>query len=116
VRTFTSPGYPGGPLVPHGMAVAVAAPAVFRAFAGFTPERHREAAELLGGDELARCVSELARSIGIPNGIAGIGYGRADIADLVAGTLPQQRLLANAPCEIDGECLAQLFEQALSYE
>jgi len=116
VRTFTSPGYPGGPLVPHGMAVAVAAPAVFRAFAGFLPERHREAAALLGGDELARCVSALAHSIGIPNGIAGVGYGRGDIADLVAGTLPQQRLLANAPCEIDGECLAQLFEQALSYE
>jgi len=116
VRDFSSPGYPHGPLVPHGMAVAVAAPAVFHAFAQFCPERHREAAALLGGDELARCVSELARAIGIPNGIAGVGYRAADIADLVAGTLPQQRLLANAPCEVDAACLATLFEQALHYE
>jgi len=133
VRGFASPGYPPGPLVPHGMAVAVGAPAVFRAFAAFAPERHREAAALLGGDDqgaprpsgrgaetpdhdLARAVIALSRAIAIPNGLAGVGYGAADIADLVAGTLPQQRLLQNAPCAIDADCLAQLFEQALHYD
>jgi hydroxyacid-oxoacid transhydrogenase len=108
------------------MAVSVNAPAVFRAFARFGPARHLEAADLLGadirgatgddaGDLLARRVIDLARSIGIPNGIAGVGYTEADIDDLVAGTLPQQRLLANAPCEVDAECLRNLFSNALSY-
>ena len=116
VKSFASPGYPPGPLVPHGMAVAVGAPAVFRAFAAFQPERHREAAALLGGgDDLARATLELSRGIGIPNGLAGVGYTAGDIADLVAGTLPQQRLLANAPCELGREAIGRLFEGALQY-
>jgi hydroxyacid-oxoacid transhydrogenase len=126
VRDFSPSGYPPGPLVPHGMAVAVNAPAVFRAFSPFCPERHLEAAALLGaetrgaapgdgGELLARAVIELSREIGIPNGIGGVGYAEHDIADLVAGTLPQQRLLANTPCATDGECLSALFRQALAY-
>jgi hydroxyacid-oxoacid transhydrogenase len=126
VRAFSPDGYPPGPLVPHGMAVAVGAPSVFRAFARFGAARHLEAAALLGADTrgatdtdagelLARAVIDLSRAIGIPDGIAGVGYGQADIADLVAGTLPQQRLLANAPCEVDAECLHDLFSAALSY-
>ncbi|HLL24733.1 MAG TPA: hydroxyacid-oxoacid transhydrogenase, partial [Kofleriaceae bacterium] len=49
VRDFRVAGYPDGVLVPHGMAVAVNAPAVFRYFAH---ERSRHAAQLLGGDDL----------------------------------------------------------------
>jgi len=64
---------------------------------------------------LARQVIALSRAVAIPNGIAGVGYAAADIPDLVSGTLPQQRLLANAPCEVDGECLRALFDNALSY-
>lgn len=37
------------PLLPHGYAVAVMAPAAFAATAHGTPERHLEAARLLGG-------------------------------------------------------------------
>jgi hydroxyacid-oxoacid transhydrogenase len=113
--TLAPAGYPG-PLVPHGMAVAVGAPAVFASFDAFAPERHREAAALLGGDTVASAVSTLSRAIGVPNGITGVGCTAADIDDLVAGTLPQQRLLANAPCEIDAACLHQLFERALAYD
>jgi alcohol dehydrogenase class IV len=36
----------------------------------------------------------LMRDIGIPNGIGGVGYTEADVADLVPGTMKQQRLLA----------------------
>ena len=37
------------------------------------------------------------RDIGIPNGLAEVGYGDADVDDLVGGALQQQRLLATAP-------------------
>lgn len=126
VRAFAPAGYPTAPIVPHGMAVSVNAPAVFRSFGTFCPDRHLEAATLLGaetrgaspddaGELLARAVIEVSRAIGIPNGITGVGYTIADVDALVAGTLPQQRLLANAPCDVDAACLTSLFEQALTY-
>lgn len=113
VRTFHPDGYPQGPIVPHGMAVAVGAPAVFGRFAPFAPERHREAAQLLGGEDLAHEMRGLAATIGAPLGLRGVGYTDADIPDLVAGTLPQQRLLANCPCDVDAACLTELFHAAL---
>ena len=39
----------------------------------------------------------LMRDIGIPNGVAAVGFGDADVDDLVDGALKQQRLLATAP-------------------
>src|SRR5439155_17884187 len=50
VRDYRPAGYPQeAPLVPHGFAVAVNAPAAFRALAPTAPFRHLEAARLLGG-------------------------------------------------------------------
>ena len=124
VRTFRSNGYPDEPLVPHGMAVGVNAPAVFRRTAATSPARHREAAMLLGepcddddaaGEALATATIRLMRAIGIPNGIAGVGYTTADVDALVDGTLPQQRLLTNAPCTFERSDLAALFTGALTY-
>jgi hydroxyacid-oxoacid transhydrogenase len=126
VRTFHPSGYPEGPIVPHGMAVAVSAPAVFRHTASTAPDRHREAAALLGGDghapgdrapgeALAVAVIQLMRAIEIPNGLIGVGYHAGDIPALVDGTVPQQRLLGNAPCELPPATLAALFEGALHY-
>ena len=43
-----------------------------------------------------------------------MGWTANDIPDLVAGTLPQQRLLANCPCEVDADCLTELFHAALA--
>jgi len=118
VKVFAPDGYPTAPLVPHGMAVALAAPAVFRFTASTSPARHREAAILLGAhgeDELAQRVIELMRAIGMPNGIAGVGYTSQDIQALVDGVMPQQRLLTNAPCEITPAVLQQLFTNAERY-
>jgi hydroxyacid-oxoacid transhydrogenase len=126
VRSFRPAGYPDAPLVPHGMAVALAAPSVFRHTAPTSPERHLEAATLLGGDtrdanaadggeRLAVRVIELMRAIGIPNGTEGVGYTREDIGSLVEGVMPQQRLLTNAPCEITRDTLASLFSSAQRY-
>ncbi|HEY5933627.1 MAG TPA: hydroxyacid-oxoacid transhydrogenase [Kofleriaceae bacterium] len=126
VRSFRVAGYPDADLVPHGMAVAVNAPAVVRHTGALAPARHLEAAALLGadvagasetdaGERLAAAIIGLMRAIAIPNGITGVGYDRTDIPALVTGTLPQQRLLANAPCDITAPLLTTLFERALHY-
>ncbi|HEY1552942.1 MAG TPA: hydroxyacid-oxoacid transhydrogenase [Kofleriaceae bacterium] len=124
VREFRAPGYPDAALVPHGMAVAVGAPSVFRATGATSPERHAEAARLLGervsdtrdaGELLAGRVIALMKALAIPNGIAGCGYTRDDIAALVAGAAPQQRLLANAPMHVGEAELGALFTTALEY-
>jgi hydroxyacid-oxoacid transhydrogenase len=123
---FRPAGYPDAPLVPHGMAVAVSAPAVVRHTGRASPARHLEAAQLLGadvrgaaeadaGELLAGELIRLMRAIAMPNGVGGVGLGAADISALVEGTLPQQRLLGNAPCELPRETLAALFARALRY-
>ncbi len=123
--TFFPDGYPKDePMVPHGMSVIVNAPAVFRLTAATSPERHLEAAALLGGDVrgassddggdiLALTLDRLLKDTGMPSGLSALGYGVADVADLVAGTLPQKRLLSNAPIPIGEGELTALFSSAL---
>lgn len=127
VRDYRAPGYPDAhPLVPHGVAVVVNAPAVFRYTASACPERHLEAAGWLGaerrgagsddsGEVLATRLVELMRALDMPNGIGGVGYERGDVPALAARAHPQQRLLANAPRDLDAAALARLFEGALCY-
>jgi alcohol dehydrogenase class IV len=57
----------------------------------------------------------LMRDIGIPNGLAEIGYGDGDVDDLVEGALKQQRLLATAPREVTGEDLAGVFRGSMEH-
>ncbi|BBH17809.1 alcohol dehydrogenase [Nocardioides baekrokdamisoli] len=127
VRDYCPEGYPqGAPLVPHGFAVAVNAPAVFRATAHTSPVRHLAAAEALGaadmatvgpdevGEALAAAVTDLMRDIGAPNGLVGVGYTEADIPALVEGSAPQRRLLDNAPLSVGEPELAEYFRAALS--
>ncbi|NNB84090.1 iron-containing alcohol dehydrogenase [Corallococcus exiguus] len=127
VRDFRPSGYPQDePLVPHGLAVIVNAPAVFRYTASASPERHLEAAGFLGadvrgagsgdaGEVLAGRVVQLMRAVGVPNGLPGVGYTVADVDALTEGAFPQQRLLQNAPREMTRPVLTQLFRQALRY-
>ncbi|SFB92053.1 Alcohol dehydrogenase, class IV [Nocardioides terrae] len=111
-------------LVPHGFAVAVTAPAAFRALAPTTPFRHLEAARLLGGDTagvgpreagdvLAEAVGSLMHDVGAPNGIGGVGYTLDDVPALVAGAAPQRRLLDNAPSPVHEDELHAIFSDAL---
>jgi len=124
VEGFHPDGYPGGEaMVPHGMAVALTAPEAFRFTYGADPDRHVRAAELLapgpdwGGDPAERlptALLALMRDIGIPNGIGAVGFTGANVADLVAGTMKQQRLLATSPREVTGDDIAGILERSLS--
>jgi len=123
VRDFHPDGYPGDdPMVPHGMSVSLTAPEAFRFTFEAAPERHLRAAALLSPDgavgdgpsALPDVLAELMRDIGIPDGIAAVGFGDADVDDLVEGALKQQRLLATAPREVDADALAGIFRRSMS--
>jgi hydroxyacid-oxoacid transhydrogenase len=55
----------------------------------------------------------LMRDIGMPNGVAAVGFTEADIPDLVAGALQQQRLLATSPCPVTADDLAGIFSRSM---
>jgi alcohol dehydrogenase class IV len=122
VRDYRAPGYPPDePLVPHGVAVALTAPEAFRFTFDADPDRHLRVARLLdpganeatGRDLLPAVLVALLRDIGLPNGLAGVGYGEPDVPDLVAGALQQQRLLATAPKPVSADDLAGIFTRSL---
>ncbi len=123
VHDFRPVDYPQDEaIVPHGMAVSLTAPEAFRFTFEASPERHLRAAQLLepgvqgsGPDVLPGVLSRLMRDIGIPNGLAEIGFGDADVDDLVEGSLKQQRLLATAPREVTGDDLAAVFRGSMEH-
>ena len=127
VKEFRAPGYaPGEAMIPHGMSVILNAPAVFRFTAPACPERHLDAARMLGadvrgagfddaGEVLSVRITELMKATGIPNGLAAVGYGARDVDTLVEGSFPQQGLIQNAPRETSREQLHSLYTNALSH-
>ena len=111
--------------MPHGMAVALHAPAVFRFTGPANPELHLYAAGLMGantsgvppakaGELLAGAIADLMRRVGMPNGLAAVGFGPGDVDKLVAGTLPQHRVTKLSPRPVDAEALKQLFLDSLT--
>lgn len=121
VRDYRPEGYPEV-MVPHGMAVSLTAPEAFRFTFEAAPERHLRAARLLdpsaapdGPGTLPSVLTALMRDIGIPNGLAEVGYGEADISDLVGGAVQQQRLLATAPRRPTDDDLASVFRGSMEH-
>jgi hydroxyacid-oxoacid transhydrogenase len=126
VRHYVPEGYPQGhSIVPHGMAVALHAPAVFRFTGPANPDLHLYAAGLMGantsgvppakaGELLAGAIADLMRRVGMPNGLAAVGFGPGDVDKLVAGTLPQHRVTKLSPRPADAEALKQLFLDSLT--
>jgi len=122
VKDFHPVGYPQEEaMIPHGMSVSLTAPAAFRFTFDASPDRHLRAASLLAPDapktpdprdQLPSVLTALMRDIGIPNGIAAVGYTESDIPDLVEGSLKQQRLLTTAPREVTADDLTEIFRQS----
>lgn len=127
VKKYRPEGYDvDHPLVPHGMAVVLNAPAAFRFTAPACPERHLKAAEALGvdvskskpadaGKILADRIIEFMKCLQIPNGLSGVNYTREDIPRLVEGTLPQHRVIKLSPRPVGRVELTRIFEDAMVY-
>ncbi len=126
-HTYMASGYESNdPMVPHGIAVVVNAPACFRFTADTAPQRHLDAAEALGaevrnasprdgGEILAGKFIEMMKATGIPNGTGEIGYGEGDIEEMAKGTIGQKRVLGTSPVELTMDDLRGLFRAALKY-
>jgi hydroxyacid-oxoacid transhydrogenase len=120
---FVPEGYPDDePIVPHGMAVSLTAPAAFEFTFDANPERHIRAARLLdpesrgkGRDTLPRVLRSLMMDVGMPNGLAEVGYSDGDVDDLVAGASQQHRLLATSPKVPTDEDLAGVFRASMEH-
>jgi alcohol dehydrogenase class IV len=120
-------GYPQGKtLVPHGMAVVLNNPSVWRHTAPAHPARHLHCAQCLGadtrdaspddaGEALAGRVIDLMRATGMPNGLAALGFGDDQIDALAAGAEPQYRVIKNAPVDVGADEIRRLFRAALRY-
>jgi hydroxyacid-oxoacid transhydrogenase len=126
-RDFHLDGYPAGKsLVPHGMAVVLNNPSVWRYTAACSPERHLRGAACLGadtrdaqaedaGDVLAGRVIEMMRATGMPNGLSELGFDLGDLEALAAGSEPQYRVIRNAPRDVSRDDLKHLFSSAMKY-
>ena len=126
VRDYVPAGYVSDhPIIPHGMAVVLNAPAVFRFTAPTDPTRHLYAAQLMGvdttgaepadaGDLLSGAIVELMRRAGMPNGLSAVGFSPDDVPDLVTGTLPQHRVVKLTPRTVGETDLEQIFTQAMT--
>jgi hydroxyacid-oxoacid transhydrogenase len=123
VRDFRPAGYPQEEaLVPHGMAVAMTAPAAFAFTFDACPDRHLWAAEVLAGDtdlpdeparRLPAALLRVMRDVGMPDGLAALGYDEGDIDDLVEGTMSQHRLLATAPRPVTRQDVAGVLRASM---
>ncbi|KAI0506086.1 iron-containing alcohol dehydrogenase-domain containing protein [Xylaria bambusicola] len=133
-----NPGYKhagyevASPIIPHGVTVAVTAPAVFRFTAPSNPDRHLAAAEAFGvditnvkredaGEVLGEAVAKFLADLGDqPNGLKDLGFTSGDIESLVEGTIPQARVLMLAPglakeLEHERDQLRRLFEDSMTH-
>ncbi|XP_029779736.1 hydroxyacid-oxoacid transhydrogenase, mitochondrial isoform X2 [Suricata suricatta] len=125
VKTYKAKDYNvDHPLVPHGLSVVLTSPAVFTFTAQMSPERHLETAEILGADTrtaripdagpiLADTLRKFLFDLDVDDGLAAIGYSKADIPALVKGTLPQERVTKLAPRPQSEEDLSALFEASM---
>src|SRR5205823_12002660 len=126
-RDWHVDGYPSErTLVPHGMAVVLNNPSVWRHTAPAHPERHLRCARHLGaetrgagpddaGEALASRVIDLMKITGMPNGLTALGFAEDQIDALATGAEPQYRVIKNAPVDIGRDELMSLFRAALRY-
>jgi len=120
------------PIIPHGVSVAVTAPAVFRFTGPSNPDRHLAAAEAFGvditnvkresaGEVLAEAITRFLAELGDqPAGLRDLGFSEEHIEELVEGTIPQARVLMLAPglakeLQQERDQLRALFESAMKH-
>ncbi|TRM67584.1 alcohol dehydrogenase [Schizophyllum amplum] len=127
-----------GPIVPHGVSVALTGPAVFQFTAPSNPQRHRQVLSVFHkvsesdpsiaripdadvGLHLYEAIARFLDDLGVPRGLKAIGYTNADVEALVEGAIPQRRVLDLAPgigdfVGEDGRMhLTKIIEQSMEY-
>jgi alcohol dehydrogenase class IV len=127
VKDWHVRGYPEErTLVPHGMAVVLNNPSVWRFTAPTNPRRHIDCAAYLGadvrgagdgdaGEVLAKRVIEFMKATGMPNGLSALGFGEGDLDALATGAEPQYRVIKNGPVDVGREEIKALYQSALRY-
>ncbi|HSS66011.1 MAG TPA: hydroxyacid-oxoacid transhydrogenase [Gammaproteobacteria bacterium] len=128
VKSWRAKDYPmgEGAFIPHGVAVILNSPSVFRFTAHSAPERHLEAADCLGadirdavpddaGEVVADRIIGLMKTIGIPNGLGGVGLSAEDAGALSETASSQRRAIGNAPRDLDKSDIAEIFARAVRY-
>jgi alcohol dehydrogenase class IV len=111
--------------VPHGVANAINLPRVVRFNAAgdvWIGERYRDIAELLGadasgspadvGDALAAWITDLTRSLGLPQRLSEVGVPEAGMEKLIEAAMGDGSTLVN-PRELEEDHFRVLFEAAL---
>lgn len=127
VNQFISPDYPEKhPLIPHGLAVVTTACADFKFSSLASPDKHLEAAGLLGvevsnkkvsdsGKILADIIKGYMADFQVPNGLKQLGYSKSDIEGFVKSiTVSQPSLLHLCPREQTESELCKLYEDSYS--
>jgi hydroxyacid-oxoacid transhydrogenase len=127
-KDFKAPlGYPQqSAMVPHGMAVVLTAPSVYRFTGCACPERHLEAARALGaetggalpddaGEIVAKRLIGIMQRVNYPNGLSAVGYREADAGALAERAWPQKRVIDNAPRTTRKEDLEAIFRASMKY-
>ncbi|XP_063683493.1 hydroxyacid-oxoacid transhydrogenase, mitochondrial-like [Bolinopsis microptera] len=121
-RNYRADNYPSEKLIPHGLSVCITAPAVFAATADSSPDRHAEIAELLGGKPVRKedagkalpdVLREYLHDLDVPDGLGALGYSDDDIPGLVAGALPQKRVLCISPIDATAEPIAEIYANSM---
>lgn len=113
------------PIIPHGLSVVITAPAVFSFTGQSNPDRHLQAAQLLGrdisndkredaGPILADIMRGIMDTMKIENGLSALGYGSEDLDSLVEGALPQDRVNKLSPRYPLRDDLANIYTEALT--
>lgn len=131
VKKYVPDDYPSSaPIIPHGLSVVTTACADFKFTASACPERHLEAAELLGadvgkyknrgtGDVAGPVLADVIRSymsdFKVANGLKALGFERKDTPAFVDNVIRSlQGLLHLAPKEQTSEALQKIYDDSMT--
>jgi hydroxyacid-oxoacid transhydrogenase len=66
------------------------------------------------GEIMAEAVIDVMRKAKMPNGLRAVGYTPDDVDDLVAGVLPQHRVIKLSPRPADADDFRQMFLDSMT--
>ena len=67
----------------------------------------------ISGKALPEVLREYLHDLDVPDGLNSLGFTDEDIPDLVAGALPQKRVLVISPIAADAEPIAEIYANSM---